>query len=77
MVDYTLAELQQFSAGYPEVFGDKYLDLKIPTFKQALNLLLNTSSSTIIVMDLKVEDLGSPIANTIREVDSPRLGTSC
>lgn len=70
VADYPLAELQKFSAGYPKLFGDKYLDQKIPTFKQALQLLLDTSSSFIIIMDLKVEKLGEAISRTIEEVRS-------
>jgi hypothetical protein len=67
VADYTVAQLKQFSAGYPKVFGDRYLDFKIPTFKEALYLLLN-SSNTVMILDLKIENLGEPIAKTIAEV---------
>jgi glycerophosphoryl diester phosphodiesterase len=67
VVDFTVAELKQFSAGYPKVFGDKYPDYRIPTFREALELLLN-SSNTIMVLDLKVEHLGQHIASDIAYV---------
>lgn len=74
VVDFTVAELKQFSAGYPKVFGDKYPDYRIPTFREALELLLN-SSNTIMVLDLKVEHLGQHIASDIAYVSAERNTT--
>jgi len=76
LANYTVAELEQFSAGYPKRFGDRFEDLRIPTFKQALELLIEFPAA-LLVMDLKVEGLGQAIASTINEVLSlPSLTAS-
>lgn len=71
LANYTVAELEQFSAGYPKRFGDRFEDLRIPTFKQALELLIEFPAA-LLVMDLKVEGLGQAIASTINEVETER-----
>jgi glycerophosphoryl diester phosphodiesterase len=68
VANYTLEELSQFTAGYPNKFGDKYLDLKIPTFKDAL-LLLAQYPDAVMIMDLKQEGLGASIAQALYEVE--------
>ncbi len=67
MADYTLAELQQFSAGYPQKFGTKFMDAKIPTFKEGLELLVQYPDA-VMIMDIKEENLGSKIAQVLSEV---------
>lgn len=66
--NYTLAQAKRLSAGYPSRFGSAYADVTIPTLKEGLQLLLNSTNTTVMIMDLKEEGLAQKIAQVLQEV---------
>lgn len=61
----TAAELGQLSAGMASVFGERYAAERIPTLKETLELAKQGGSK--IVLDVKVNNAGAAIAQTMAE----------
>lgn len=51
--DYTFDELRSFSFGYPDKFGDKFSDEKIPCLEEYLEWLAEEASQIITNIELK------------------------
>jgi glycerophosphoryl diester phosphodiesterase len=56
VVDHTLNEIRQLSAGYPQRFGSEYSGERIPTFAEALELLRGRAR---VLVEIKPESVQS------------------
>ncbi|WP_018410038.1 glycerophosphodiester phosphodiesterase family protein [Methyloversatilis thermotolerans] len=61
----TLAELEALSAGYSDVFGDRYAGEKIPTLVETLTLARDAGAK--VVLDTKDAKAGAAIARAVEE----------
>jgi glycerophosphoryl diester phosphodiesterase len=76
---HTLAQLAGCSAGYPSVFGDKFLDARIPLFEEVVALISQPQYDAFWVLDLKQDlKLGAKIRPIVDKYNATsRVIMSC
>lgn len=65
VASFTLAQLKELDAGFPDKFDTKFSGTRVPTLGEALDLV--KANNTLFCFELKVPGVAVQVANLIRE----------